>query len=172
MTDIERATAADVDALVDLWVQLAASQRAHGSHLSPADNRAHIRESLSRRLVTGGVSLARLPESADDWEAHPEGVVGFVSFHPETGVYEQDTNRGVIENLYVVPERRGEGIGSNLLAAAEDALAEAGAEAVTLDAMAANERARQFYRRHGYEPHRVEFERRLQRETDTNTDRG
>jgi ribosomal protein S18 acetylase RimI-like enzyme len=159
---IERPTASAADALAELWVDLAADQRTHGSHLLAAANRASIRESLAQRIVSGGVFVAR-EEDGDDSD-----VLGFVTFYPESGGYEQDTDRGVVENLYVIPERRGEGIGSDLLPAAEDALAEGGMEAITLDAMATNERARRFYRRHGYEPHRVELERRLERETDTN----
>ncbi|PSQ24966.1 GNAT family N-acetyltransferase [Halobacteriales archaeon QS_9_67_17] len=150
-----------MDALAELWIDLAADQQAHGSHLLAAANRASIRESLAQRVVSGGVFVAR--EDADGGD-----ILGFVTFYPESGGYEQDTDRGVVENLYVVPGRRGEGIGSDLLTAAENALADGGMEAVTLDAMVANEAARRFYRRHGYEPHRVEFERRLERETDTN----
>ena len=160
---IERPTASAVDALAELWVDLAADQRTHGSHLLAGANRASIRESLAQRIVSGGVFVAREEDDGDDSD-----VLGFVTFYPEAGGYEQDTDRGVVENLYVVPERRGEGIGSDLLTAAEDALADGGADAITLDAMAVNERARQFYRCHGYEPHRVELERRLERETDTN----
>lgn len=159
---IERPTASAVDALAELWVDLATDQRTHGSHLLAAANRTSIRESLAQRIVSGGVFVAR-EDDGDDGD-----VLGFVTFYPEAGGYEQDTDRGVVENLYVVPERRGEGVGSDLLTAAEDALAEGGMEAITLDAMATNERARRFYRRHGYEPHRVELERRLERETDTN----
>jgi ribosomal protein S18 acetylase RimI-like enzyme len=145
-----------VEAVADLWVQLAADQRAHGSHLEPAENREVIRETLARHAVTDGLRVAR-----DDEDA----IVGFVTFEISGGAYEQDVKRGVVRNLYVVPARRDEGIGSDLLAVAETALAERGADVVALEAMADNEAGRRFYRRHGYDSHRVEFEAT----TDTHT---
>jgi len=154
---IDPATSDEVDALVDLWVDLARGQRDHGSHLLADENRTVVRESVSRHVVTGGALVAR--------ETDGDSLVGFVLFGPETGGYEQDRDRGVVENIYVVPRRRGEGIGSALLAEAEAALADAGAGVVALETMADNEAARRFYRRHGYEPHRIE----LERESDTHS---
>jgi ribosomal protein S18 acetylase RimI-like enzyme len=152
---IEAATTDEVDAIVDRWVDLARGQRDHGSHLLSEANRGVVRDAVSRHVVTGGLLVAR----ADDRR------VGFVMFGPETGSYEQDSDRGVVENIYVVPDRRGEGVGSALLAAAETELTDAGADAVVLEAMTGNEGARRFYRRHGYEPHRVE----LEKESDTHS---
>ncbi|WP_255149242.1 GNAT family N-acetyltransferase [Halorarius halobius] len=151
--NVDTADLDDADALADLWVDLATGQRDHGSHLLAAQNREQARESLLRHALTGGLLVAR--EDGD--------VLGFVSFYPEGGSFEQDVQRGIVENIYVVPERRGEGIGSTLLEAAEEELIADGVEVLALEAMADNERARRFYRRHGYEPHRVE----LERETDT-----
>lgn len=136
------------DELADLWVKLAADQRDHGSHLRAAENRSAVREQLLRQLATGNVRVVR----ADG------DIVGFVSFDLESGAFEQDVTRGIVENLYVVPEHRGEGHGTALLHAAEDALAKRGVDHVTLEVLADNERARRFYRRHGYGPHRIELE--------------
>lgn len=146
-------TAAD---LVDLWVELAAGQRDHGSHILPDANRKRVRESLVRHAVTDGLLIAR----------EDDEILGFVSFHMESGAYEQDVNRGIVENIYVIPERQGEGIGTELLAAAERRLFGAGCDAIGLEVMAPNERAKEFYRRHGYEPHRVEMERTDSDKTD------
>jgi ribosomal protein S18 acetylase RimI-like enzyme len=70
-----------------------------------------------------------------------------------------------VQNIYVTPNHRGEGIGSELLAEAETRLAEAGADAVSLEVMADNEGARRFYRRHSYGPHRVELEKSVESDT-------
>ncbi|PSP54586.1 hypothetical protein BRC82_09600 [Halobacteriales archaeon QS_1_67_19] len=86
-------------------------------------------------------------------------------FDVEAGAYEQDADRGIVQNVYVVERRRNEGIGSSLLAAAEAALTDAGADAVALEVMADNEAARRFYRRHGYDPHRVELEKPVESDT-------
>lgn len=150
---IETPDTDDADTLAELWVGLADGQRAFGSHLEAAENRDTIRESFFRHIVTDTVRVA----TEDD------AIVGFVTFSIESGRFEQDTTRGIIENLYVTPEARGEGVGSALLAAGEAALFDAGADVIALDVMAENEDARRFYDRHGYQPHRVE----LEKESDT-----
>ncbi len=149
--DVEQATVEDVDALADRWVEMAEGQREHGSHLLGDGNRERVREAMARHAVVGGLLVAR--DGGD--------TVGFVMFEPAEGGYRQDVRRGVVRNLYVVPDRRGEGTGGALLRAAEEALAAEGVDVVALEAMADNERARRFYRERGYEIHRVEFEKPL-----------
>ena len=103
-------------------------------------------------------------EGGDGKDARQDGsgtIVGFVAFSIEREGYERDHTRGVVSNLFVSPSRRGEGIGSALLAAAERELAEAGAEAVALEALADNERARSFYADRGYDLHRVELRKEV-----------
>ena len=98
-------------------------------------------------------------------ESDDASLVGFVTFGIESNSYERDTVRGVVQNLYVVSERRSEGVGSALLDAAESELADAGADAVSLEVMADNADARRFYRRHGYAPHRIELEKSVESDT-------
>lgn len=154
---IERPEPGEIDAVVDLWVALASGQRTYDSHILPDSNRGVIRDTLARHAVTGGLRTAR----------HGDEVVGFVSFELERGAYEDDGTRGVVRNVYVDPEYRNRGIGGALLDAAETALADAGATVVALEAMAGNDRARGFYRRRGYAPHRVQFEKPLDGEVAT-----
>jgi len=149
--EITTPTASALDTLVDLWLDLAESQREHGSHLRVPENEPRIRESLSQRLVTDGVRLARI-------DGEP---VGFTTFYPEQAGFEQDCSRGVIENLFVAEPRRGEGVGTALLEAATDAFRAGDVDRIALDVLAANDEARRFYRDHGFEPHRTEMERRL-----------
>lgn len=141
---------ADVDALADLWVALARGQRAYRSHIRAEPNRLTAREAIARAVVTDRVRVARDPD-----------LVGFVMYDVEAGRYDQDVVRGVVHNVYVTPDHRGEGVGSALLAAAEAELAEAGADVVALEAMADNEAALDLYERRGYRPHRVELEKRV-----------
>jgi len=136
--------------LVELWLGLAESQRAYGSHLLVEPNREVIRETVLQHIVTGSVLVARDDE-----------IVGFVTFSKQTDRYAKAMSRGLIENLYVQPGRRGEGIGSALLEAAQERLAEKGVAVVSLEVMATNEEARRFYRRHGYGEHRLELEKRI-----------
>lgn len=165
---IERGRTTDADRVADLWVELGTDQLAHGSHLVPEANREQVRESVLRHAVAGTLFVARedgdAGEEGDangDSEGDGDGVVGFVTCSVESGVYEQDVRRGVVENLYVVPDHRDAGVGAALLRAAEDELRDRGCGVVALDVLAANESARRFYEHHGYTPHRVEVEKSL-----------
>jgi ribosomal protein S18 acetylase RimI-like enzyme len=64
---------------------------------------------------------------------------------------------GELEVLVVAPERRGEGIGEELLERSRELLREMGAATLMLDVLAGNDAALRFYRRHGIEPARIEF---------------
>ncbi|WP_324662287.1 GNAT family N-acetyltransferase [Haloarcula sediminis] len=143
------------DHLTEMWVELARDQRAYGSHLLGPENRAVIRETVVQRIVADNLLVAR----------REGAVVGFVMFSVERGRYEQDVTPGLVENIYVVPAARRDGIGSALLEAAEERLADAGATVIQLEAMAENDAARQFYAAHGYAPHRLELEKSTENDT-------
>lgn len=153
MAEITDADTDDANILVEMWLSLADGQRQYGSHIPPESNRTQIRESILRHITTNRLLLAR----EDD-------IQGFVMFSIERGDFEQDATRGIVENLYVQSESRGEGIGSQLLASAEQRLHDRGADTIALNVMADNEDARRFYRDHGYTPHRLEVEKSLDRD--------
>ena len=167
MVSVEPATSRDVDELTDRWVELAEGQRSFGSHLLAAANRSQVRAALARSVVGDDLLVARnenLPESEASG-APGDAIVGFVMFTVESGYYDQDVTRGVVQNIHVDSDRRGEGVGTALLAAAERALADRGVDTVALEVMADNEAARRFYRRRGYRPHRIEMEKRAENDT-------
>ena len=153
--DITTPSTAVTDRVTDMWVELADDQRAYGSHLFGPENRATIREVVLQRIAADNLLVARRDET----------VVGFVMFTLERGRYEQDVEPGLVENLYVDPGARREGIGTALLRAAEADLAAEGATTVRLEAMAPNEAAREFYTARGYTPHRVAFEKPVENDT-------
>ncbi|WP_096389132.1 GNAT family N-acetyltransferase [Halopenitus persicus] len=156
------ATMADLDALVDLWLALASDQREEGSHLRARPNARVVRDRLAEAIVAEEVFLARSTDTApgrdDPAERDP---IGFVLVSRERGSYERDVDRGFIDALFVKPGARDGGIGSSLLDRGERRLATAGVDAVAIEAMASNVDARRLYRRHDYEPHRVELEKEL-----------
>jgi|AntRauTorcE11898_2_1112593.scaffolds.fasta_scaffold11098_2 ribosomal protein S18 acetylase RimI-like enzyme len=197
---VEPADAGDVEALADAWVALAAEQRVHGSHLYADRNRERIRESMAHHVVEGTCLVARPvdgddpfddagedetdgegtqtddeetdgeptePGNGDDW-----GFLGFVTFSMTDGGYEMDATRGEVENLFVRPSARGGGVGAALLSATEAALADRDVDVVSLEVLAGNARAREFYEREGYGEHRVVVEKRVDVETDTKANRG
>lgn len=152
---IRPAETGDVGSLADLWVELAADQRRYGSHLVSEKNRSAIRRTMLQHIVAETALVARRDGS----------VVGFVTFDVEAGQYRQDVSRGIIRNIFVRDNDRNNGIGDGLLKTAEGALESRGADVVALEAMAGNRRARQFYRRCGYEPHRIELEKPINSDT-------
>lgn len=156
--DIEQATVADVDELVDCWVDLAAGQQQYGSRLEAEPNRKQATDTMARHVVMDGVLVAREASSG-------QPIRGFVMFHTDEGTYSQTEMTGEIANLYVRPDARNRGVGGELLAAAEAALAAEGVETVTLDVLADNDDARRFYGRQGYDPHRIELTKRIETNT-------
>ncbi|WP_276257734.1 GNAT family N-acetyltransferase [Haloglomus litoreum] len=163
---VERGETADAEAVADCWVALATDQQDHGSRLHAARNRSAAREAALRHAVTGGLFVARRVEGTaeSDRAADTDGggsLLGFVTASRATGDFVETADRGVVRNIYVRPAERGRGIGTALLRAAESHLAEQGVSVVSLEVMAANEAARRFYRRHGYEDHRVELQRTI-----------
>lgn len=167
------ATVDDIDPVADLWIALAEGQRQHGSTLLAEENHAAVREWVARSVVTGELLVARICEETNDGtgtEADTQTTrsvtdsIGFVSFTIDHGGYEREQTRGTVGNLFVVPDYRGKGVGSALLGEAEQALREAGAEVVALEALADNTHARTFYAAHGFEQHRVELTKPLSAE--------
>lgn len=154
---VEPAALADVDRVADMWTALADEQRSHGSHLMAAENHEAIARTMVRHAVDDELLVAR-----KDGE-----TVGFVSFEVESGGFARSVTRGIVQNVYVVPDQREQGVGTALLDAAEDALAERDAEVISIEALAANDAARRLYQRRGYDPYRIEFERPV--ETDNHS---
>jgi ribosomal protein S18 acetylase RimI-like enzyme len=153
--EIDSPTMTDLDALVELWIDLAAGQRQHDSHLEAEANRDRIRESLARQIALSEIRVARAAGR----------IVGFVSFTIEGSTFERSTTKGLIQNIYVEPDAREQGIGSRLLDRAESVLDAEGADVVSLEVMADNEAARRFYQRHGYDTHRVTLEKSTESDT-------
>lgn len=149
---IDEATTDDLDDVVDLWMALLDSGHDDGVQLLAEENRSAIRRQLAAATVDGRVLVAR-----------SDGLIGFASIRIERGGLESAHARGIVENLFVTPERRDERIGSKLLSAAEDRLRDRGAEVLLVETPARNEAARRLYRSHGYEPHRIEFAKRSDR---------
>lgn len=160
---VELASTDDLDELVAQWSALVASQRDYGSHIRAEGNQNAARDVLGQHIAADRVAVARPLPGFDD-RLRSEGILGFVTFYVETGLYEQTETRGIVENIYVIPAARGRGVGSTLLKDAEDRLVERGAEVGALSVLAANEDGQEFYRAHGYEPHRITVERELDRD--------
>ena len=79
-------------------------------------------------------------------------AVGFCSLATPSAEHDADDQTAEIAAFYVAPSRWGNGVGTALLTQALTELREADYTAVTLWVLEANEPARKFYARFGFEP--------------------
>lgn len=142
---------ADLEWLVDAWCDLATEQQAFESVIDPDGHRAHIRQQFAGMVVDDTIILAH----------DSDRRVGFVSFYLPQGPPVREDTLGVVDNIYVVPDRRNEGIGSELLARAESALSDRGVTTVELEVMSKNTSAVRLYRRSGYRDVRLRLRKDL-----------
>ena len=146
MDEVREAKVSDRDDVVRLWMDLIRSQAALDGRFSPA-NDAEVRwrndygewiNRSSRRLFvavaggrTCGFVTAERSSSAPIFEGRSE-------------VY--------IDELYVEPDERRSGVGKALVGAVRDWASSIGAERIRAGVLAANEDARDFWKRVGGEP--------------------
>lgn len=156
MTDgddrVRAATVEDLESLVECWVALIEHGRQQGLHIEAGANRTVARETLAAAAADDRAFVAVLRRE----------VVGFCSVSVGATGFDRDVDRGVVENLYVAPPARDDGLGSALLRAGERRLRELGADVLAVETMAADEAARSFYEQRGYAPHRVTVEKRVE----------
>ena len=132
---IREATPDDADEIDRVHVQ--AWQRGYSDFLAPED--------MIGARIPAQERVARWRERVSDgairtWVYEVDGfIAGFAA-----------AGDGHLLALYVDPTAQGAGVGSALLAHAEAALGEDGAEEATLSVFAANEQGRRFYEKRGW----------------------
>lgn len=135
--EIRAARAEDADAIAVLYL---ASRRTHVAFAPLAHPDEAVRRWITQHVVPSGRVLVAMAEGR---------VIGFCGSsveHAEPGDSSADRARGWIDQLYLAPDRVGQGTGSALLAAALATLP----RPVRLYTFAQNTGARRFYERHGF----------------------
>jgi ribosomal protein S18 acetylase RimI-like enzyme len=126
------------------------ARQGRGAHVrQPDGGRIDVRELTEAELprVDARLPLSRLDEAQTylvAWEGEEPVGHAHVSWEGTTlGAPE-------IQDVYVLPEARGRGIGTELSRAAEELVRERGRARVSISASVTNERALRLYRRLGY----------------------
>ena len=88
-------------------------------------------------------------------------VIGLLSYSIRPDLYHAAPT-ALIEELVVSAAARGQGVGSALLQAAEEALHEAGCVEISVSVMPGNQHAIRFYRAHGLTDEAVYLEKHLE----------
>lgn len=150
LTDVVIRTATPDDATDIAQVHLASWREAYTGVLAEGYLAAL---DVSEREAAWRDTLARSADEVSVWVAQEDGrTVGFASLGPSR---DEDADRHTLEiyTIYLDPGSWGHGIARELM---RTVLAQVADVPVTLWVAAANERARHFYRRHGFAPDGVE----------------
>ena len=140
--------ARNVDALVALFE---AQLREHAIKTSHEDLRVVIQTAIDDKRY-GFILAASAPDSSLVGAAYASSLLSF----------EHGGVSGWLEELYVLPQWRGQGIGSQLLAAVIARARSLGWRALDLEVDATHQRAISLYVRHKFQPHsRTRFYRVL-----------
>lgn len=160
--DVRPATVRDLEAIGLLWEEKSAL------HLREYD-RGPDRQAFARRKAAAGLTFAQhLQDQLRSPERHvlvaeEKGkVVGFLNAVEKRrpSLFQEGRVLKVLD-LHVQEGRRGQGVGSSLLAAAEELARKQGIAFVSLSAAVQNDRGLKFYKERGYHPHRLHFVKRL-----------
>lgn len=160
--DIRAATVRDLEAIGHLWEE-------KGALHSREFDRGPARQGFARRNQAAALTFARhLQEQLRSPERHilvaeEKGqVVGFLNAVEKRRPSLYEASRVLkVQDLHVQEGKRGQGVGSALLAAAEEIAKKQGIAFVTLAASVANDRGLKFYQDRGYHPHRVHLVKKL-----------
>jgi ribosomal protein S18 acetylase RimI-like enzyme len=140
-----------VEAVEPLWMSLFDHHRDSGSAGLPVVDRS---VSWPRRRVLYESVLAK-PDAFLLLATRDGRPIGYVVAHVHEGAddtWPTGERIGEIESLALLPAERGGGLGSLLMDAAEERLADVGARDVLLHVMVGNDDARRFYERRGMSP--------------------
>jgi ribosomal protein S18 acetylase RimI-like enzyme len=154
---IRPATNADAAALRGLIVELQTYERRLSPTRRPGAEiaNAYLDWLWSRTETDGAILIA----------ACSGAIAGFIACWVRTVDYlaeTADSNRsGYISDICVLPAYRGRGIAGHLLRAAEQRLARPGINCLRITSLANNSSACAAYRKSGFVPYEVTFEKRL-----------
>jgi ribosomal protein S18 acetylase RimI-like enzyme len=141
---------AEIGLIEPLWNAL----REHHTALAPTlDSPRPAKESWVRRRAQYETWLAE-PGSFILLAEQAGAPVGYAMVHLRSAspTWSSSERAGEIETLSVLPEMRGQGVGTALLDAVRERLKPLGLGELSLHVLAGNDDATRFYERHGFKP--------------------
>jgi GNAT superfamily N-acetyltransferase len=132
--------------------RVTAKQHAMAVHLLQAQFNEHQISLTPDRLDRAVAGLIEMPERGGLLLALDGGEPVGLAALSYTWTLEHGGLVAWLDELYVVPERRGQGVGTALLGAARKLASSAGCAAIDLEIDAGHRRAQSLYQRAGFEP--------------------
>jgi GNAT superfamily N-acetyltransferase len=158
MPTIRRATKRDQPRVADLWTAFLEKQAAQDPRFQPADD--------ARERFENDFSMWIDDETQRTFVAEDDGaLVGFATAHRwGTPPIQVEASEVFIDEFYVAPDARRQGVGSRLAAALRDWADELEADRLRLRVLSANEAARAFWQHVGGKAYAVTMTVELERE--------
>ncbi|MEF8873425.1 MAG: GNAT family N-acetyltransferase [Candidatus Thermoplasmatota archaeon] len=141
---LRKAQRDDLDQITEMWYKLA---KMHEDIVQGYDLSQDARDAW-REFVENGLKRKNMCT----FVAEDEELVGFLNvvIRERLGIFE-DTEIGMILDVFIKKERRGKGIGSDLLNKAENWIKSKGIDAAVITVSPVNEKAVDFWEDKGYE---------------------
>ncbi len=153
--NIRKAKEDDLDEIVNMWYSLAST---HQDMMRGYELAEDCREKW-RRFVKDGLKKAGMCTFVAEKQRK---IVGFLNvvIRERMSIFE-DTHVGMILDVFVKEERRGEGVGTQLTNRAEKWIKEKGVNIAVLTVSPENERAEKFWEEAGYETYLLKKRKKI-----------
>ena len=153
--EVRKATAADAAAIIELNEQLFTVDSTFDRPLNFGYPTSEAGIEYFRRRVSAHDGVAFVAQSESR-------IVGYlVGALSQAAPYRRLKLLGELENMFVIPDMRGQGVGKSLVDAFAAWCRQAGVERIQVVASADNERAIAFYLREGFKDYNIVLEREL-----------
>jgi len=145
-----------VETLTELWYMLATEMEAHSdlNELVYSSVDEVSEDGFRRQLESDSVSNVLLQESGE--------TIGFLTLSEGTHPSREYSEYLKLINLFVKPEHRNQGYGTEAVEWVKERAVERGCDHLKVSFEVNNNGARRFYRRHGFEEKQIESVYRLE----------
>lgn len=152
--EIRKANLEDLKQILALNLALFKFERAFGTSYSLVWTYSEYGQSYFKRRLTQGNGIVFLVLEV-------KMAIGYICGYVDNFPYREPSRMGVIDNMFIKEDSRRQGVGSKLIEAFELEAKQKGATRIKVEAIFANNIARNFYRNSDFSPHLVVLEKEL-----------